>query len=45
VLTIALSFITLWLAWRRGFFPLEMISAKGDASLVAALRQRFPAKG
>jgi inner membrane protein len=41
-LTIALLFITLWLAWRRGFSPLEMISAKADASLVAALRQRFP---
>jgi inner membrane protein len=42
-ITIALLFVTLWLAWRRGFSPLEMISASGDASLVAALRQRFPA--
>jgi inner membrane protein len=42
VITIALVFITLWLAWRRGFSPLEMISTKADASLVAALRQRFP---
>jgi inner membrane protein len=41
-ITIALLFVTLWLAWQRGFSPLEMISARGDASLVAALRQRFP---
>ena len=39
--TIALLFFTLWLAWRRGFSPLEMASAKADASLVTALRQRF----
>jgi inner membrane protein len=39
----ALLFLTLWLAWRRGFSPLEMISARADASVVAALRQRFPA--
>jgi inner membrane protein len=42
VITIALLLITLWLAWHRGFSPLEMISVKADASLVAALRQRFP---
>ena len=45
MLTIGLLFLTLCLAWRRGFSPLEMISAKADASLVAALRQRFPAGG
>ena len=45
VLTIILLLITLWLAWRRGFSPLEMISVKADASLVAVLRQRFPRKG
>jgi hypothetical protein len=43
LLTIGLLFLTLWLARRRGFSPLEMISPKADASLVAALRQRFPA--
>lgn len=42
VITIALLLLTLWLAWRRGFSPLEMISAKADAALVNALRQRFP---
>jgi len=44
-ITIALLFITLWLSWRRGFWPLEMISATPDASLVTALRQRFPRRG
>ena len=39
--TIALLFLTLWLAWRQGFSPLEMVSAKADASLVTTLRQRF----
>ena len=43
-LTIALLLVTLWLGWRRGFSPLEMISAKADAALVATLRQRFPAR-
>jgi hypothetical protein len=42
VITIALLLITLWLAWLRGFSPLEMISAKANAALVYALRQRFP---
>lgn len=43
-LTVALLLVTLWLAWRRGFSPLEMISTKADAALVATLRQRFPAR-
>jgi inner membrane protein len=41
-LTIALLFTTLWLAWRRGFSPLEMVSTKADTILITALRQRFP---
>jgi hypothetical protein len=41
-ITLALLLTTFWLAWRRGFSPLEMISAKADAYFVAALRQRFP---
>lgn len=44
LITIALLLITLWLAWRRGFSPLEMVSARGDSSLVAALRRRFPVR-
>ncbi len=42
VITIALLLLTLWLAWWRGFSPLEMISTKADAAFVAALRNRFP---
>jgi membrane-bound metal-dependent hydrolase YbcI (DUF457 family) len=41
-ITVALLLATLWLAWRRGFSPLEMVSQKADAALVDALRQRFP---
>ena len=36
---------TLWLAWLRGFSPLEMVSEKADAIFIAALRQRFPRRG
>jgi inner membrane protein len=42
VTTIILLVVTLWLAWRRGFSPLEMISAKTDSLFVDALRRRFP---
>jgi inner membrane protein len=42
LITIVLLMITLWLAWRRGFSPLETVSAKADSALVAALRQRYP---
>ena len=44
-ITVALLVITFWLAWRRGFSPLEMISPKADAAVVAALRHRFPVGG
>jgi len=40
-ITVVLLGITFWLAWRRGFSPLEMVSQKADASLVYALRRRF----
>jgi membrane-bound metal-dependent hydrolase YbcI (DUF457 family) len=36
---------TFYLAWRRGFSPLEMVSARGDAAFVATLRARFPYRG
>lgn len=42
VLTFILLMMTFWLAWRRGFSPLEMISVKADAVFVGALRRRFP---
>jgi membrane-bound metal-dependent hydrolase YbcI (DUF457 family) len=41
-ITVALLLVTFWLAWRRGFSPLEMISARADGALVRALRLRFP---
>ena len=33
---------TFYLAWRRGFSPLGVISTTADRALVAALRRRFP---
>lgn len=44
LITSVLLLITLWLAWRRGFSPLEMISARADRAFVVALRRRFPAR-
>ncbi len=41
LITIVLLGIMLWLAWRRGFSPLEMISSKLDRGFVGALRHRF----
>lgn len=34
--------VTLYLAWKRGFSPLEMFSAKADKTVVETLRRRFP---
>jgi inner membrane protein len=42
VITLALLSVTMWLAWRRGFSPLEMISGRADLAFVKTLRQRFP---
>jgi inner membrane protein len=33
---------TLWLAWKRGYSPLEMFSSRLDRALVETLRRRFP---
>jgi inner membrane protein len=41
-LTIVLLMMTFYLAWARGFSPLEMVSLKADAAFVAALRRRVP---
>jgi inner membrane protein len=41
-ITITLLLVTLWLAWHRGFSPLEMVSSSADLVLVKTLRQRFP---
>ncbi|MGI9104532.1 MAG: metal-dependent hydrolase [Terriglobales bacterium] len=39
--TAVLLLMTLWLAWARGYSPLEMISRRGDQAFVGALRARF----
>jgi len=41
VLTAALLAFTLWIAWRRGRTPLELVSTRWDRVCVAALRRRF----
>jgi inner membrane protein len=42
VITIGLLLMTFYLAWSRGFSPLEMISLRADGAFVAALRRRIP---
>ncbi len=39
--TASLIALALWLAVKRGFSPLEMLSSRADAAVVAALRGRF----
>lgn len=41
-ITFALLAATFWLAWARGFSPLEMLSQRADAAFVKAIRSRFP---
>src|SRR6266853_1526905 len=41
-ITISLLLMTFYLARKRGFSPLEMVSLKADAAFVAALRKRIP---
>ena len=41
-ITIGALAATLYLAWRRGFSPLEILSRRADAGLVTAIRRRFP---
>jgi membrane-bound metal-dependent hydrolase YbcI (DUF457 family) len=43
LITIAMLVTILWLAWRRGFSPIEMVSRRADAIFVAVLRRRIPA--
>jgi inner membrane protein len=40
-ITILLLLMTFYLAWKRGFSPVEMVSPKADAAFVAALRKRI----
>lgn len=34
--------VTLFLAWKRGYSPLEMLSTRADKTFIETLRQRFP---
>lgn len=40
-LTITLLLLTFYLAWQRGYSPLEMISLRADRAFVETLRRRF----
>ncbi len=41
LITIVLLSITFYLAWGRGYSPIEMVSVRADRAFVATLRQRF----
>jgi len=45
VFTVFLLGVTLYLAWMRGFSPLEMVSKKADAAFVSTLRRKFGEPG
>lgn len=42
VVTAACLGLTLFLAWRRGYSPVEIVSTKWDSMVVSTLRKRFP---
>jgi inner membrane protein len=42
-LTILLLLVTFYLAWARGYSPIEMISTRADQAFVSTLRRRLPA--
>jgi LexA-binding, inner membrane-associated putative hydrolase len=44
VITIALLIMTIYLAWLKGYSPLEMISSQADAEFVNVIRRRLPRK-
>ena len=41
VITAAALLITIYLAWKRGYSPVEIFSRRADAVFVSTLRQRF----
>lgn len=41
-ITIVAVGVTFYLAWKRGFSPLEVVSTSADRTFVSTLRQRFP---
>jgi inner membrane protein len=44
VITIALLLLAFFLAWKRGYSPVELFSRRADVAFIAALRKRFPRK-
>jgi len=42
VITAIALLLMLYLAWRRGYSPVNIFSVKADGAVVAALRSRFP---
>ncbi len=42
VITAGALLLALYLAWRRGFSPVNIFSVKADKTVVATLRRRFP---
>ena len=44
VITAAALLLTLYLAWRRGFSPVNIFSVNADQAVVATLRNRFPGR-
>ena len=42
VITVGLLLATFYLAWLKGFSPLEMVSRRADLAFVQTLRYRFP---
>ena len=41
MLTVVLLGLTLYLAWKRGYSPVGIVSARADAAFIATLRKRF----
>ena len=44
-ITLALLALMFYLAWRRGYSPVGIVSERADGAFVATLRRRFPPKG
>ena len=42
LITLMLLSLTIYLAWRQGFSPVEIFSRKGDKAIICALRHRIP---
>jgi inner membrane protein len=44
LVTFTALFLTFYLAWKKGYSPLEMVSKPADKAFVKTLRNRFPQK-